>query len=220
VNTADAAVHVQKSILTDPTNPCMPAMHAAASRVCVRISADVAALGRVPAAHHAGSVATMRALIELACPLHGCLQLAEALMNTLPRLVLDDDGAVRESGLQCIETLVNLQVRCQSLQSRHTNHRTPGHRDACGYQGARPLQATRHDMESGYVQHAAPCIVACCARPAGILRSHAWRVCATPLGAATGVPGAAGRRRRSLHTMHGQRACARRQHASAVYAPA
>lgn len=65
-----------------------------------------------PVCHHVSTVNTVKTLIELACPLQGCLALAEALMNVMPFLVMDESGQhVRETGLQCIQTIVDLQVR-------------------------------------------------------------------------------------------------------------
>jgi hypothetical protein len=103
---------LQKRILCDPANPGLSSMHAAVNRLCMRIAANVHSMRDAPVCHHVSAVHTMKTLIELACPLQGCLALAEALMNVMPFLVMDESGVkVRETGLQCIQTLVELQVR-------------------------------------------------------------------------------------------------------------
>ena len=103
---------LQKRVLGEPSNPFLPTMHAAVSRVCMRVAASVHDMRDAPACHHVSAVHTMKMLIELACPLQGCLALAEALMNVMPHLVMDESGChVRDTGLQCIQVLVDLQVR-------------------------------------------------------------------------------------------------------------
>lgn len=93
-------------------------MHSAVNRVCMRVAASVHAMRDTPVCHHVNAVHTVKMLIELACPLQGCLALAEGLMNVLPYLVIDEGGHnVRDSGLQCIQALVDLQVRSHGLLS-------------------------------------------------------------------------------------------------------
>lgn len=102
---------MQRRILADPTNPYNPTIHACASRVCMRVAADMHAMRDTPVCHHVAAIGTLKTLLELACPLQGCLSLAEAVMAALPGLVLDEGGCVRDSGLQCMQMLIGLQVR-------------------------------------------------------------------------------------------------------------
>lgn len=103
---------LQKRVLGDPSNPFLPTMHAVANRVCMRVAGSVHVVRDAPVCHHVSAVHTMKMLIELACPLQGCLALAEALMNVMPHLVIDKSAQnVRDTGLQCIQVLVELRVR-------------------------------------------------------------------------------------------------------------
>ena len=96
--------------------------------ICDYASADAAALAAVPL--RIDNFKVLATLLRFAVPSQGALWLADEIAKVVPRLLFHADGNVFTVGLQCLQLLLQLEVRCCAGQQHCAEPRSTQPRDS------------------------------------------------------------------------------------------
>lgn len=104
-----AALHLQTDLLAAPDEALHQDVVDTLGYICDYASSDAAAVAALPL--RIDNFKVVATLLRCAVPSQGALWLADEVAKLVPRLLFHADGSVFTPGLQCLQLLLQLEVR-------------------------------------------------------------------------------------------------------------